>query len=384
MSIIREEKVTEAIVDDIPGFITLRVSKQQLRSAPLAELEDASSETIGLLAEEGLRGSIPPVTVVQQLQQTGGSMQIFLFFYFRALWQGGSKTELDKTPRRKFDRNINEGHMLVEDHADLAVRLFAEYDRNILLDFLQSSEVYNYDRAVAICEQRHYIPELVHVLSKTGQLKKALWLIIGELGDVVKAIGFVKENPDLWDDLLEYGMNKPDFIRGLLEEVGTAVDPVELVRRIPVGLEIEGLKQGIMRLVKEYEIQLSVSEGVARVLRGEVAMGMDTLRAGQRKAVRFEIAQDHGPEHVDIAVRDVPTKVEGGALPVAKRKVQKESTPEPGHCVGCGEAFREDGKFRYPRISSQSNSRTDTASRESPPPRFRLRPRIPPCLLTTR
>jgi hypothetical protein len=349
MSLIRDEKIVETLADDIPGFLTLKVSKEQMRSAPLTELEEASAEPVGMLVEEALRGSILPITVIEQLQEKGGSMQMFLFFYLRALWRGGSKEQRVKAPRGKSRlaalNEVDQGHALVEDHADLAVELFAEYDRELLLEFLQASEVYSYDKAAVICEQRHYILELVHVLSKTGQLKRALWLIIGELGDVKKAIEFVKINPDLWDDLLEYGMDKPAFIRGLLEEVGTAVDPAELVRRIPVGLEIEGLKQGIMRLVKEYEIQYSISEGVAKVLEGEVAMGMDTLRAGQKKAVRFEVVHESATD-VDLTVHDVPTRVEGGALPMPKRKVPKHSAEvKPGHCVGCGEAFHEEGNF---------------------------------------
>jgi len=218
--------------------------------------------------------------------------------------------------------------------------------------------VYDYDKAAQLCQQQHYIPELVHVLSKTGQLKRALNLIIGELGDVKKAIAFVKENPDLWDDLLDYSMNKPSFIRGLLEEVGTAVDPAELVRRIPVGLEIEGLKEGIMRLVREYEIQYSISEGVARVLRGEVAMGMDTLRAGQRKAVRFEIVHE-AVDDLDITVHDVPTYTGGQVLPVAKRKIERTAV-QPGHCVGCGEAFHEEGRCFAAQPSDKSDTDIDT------------------------
>ncbi len=66
-------------------------------------------------------------------------------------------------------------------------------------------------------------------------------------------------------------MDKPRFIRGLLEEVGTAINPIALVRRIPKGLEIQGLRDGLRRMIKEYEIQDSISEGVARVLRGEVS-----------------------------------------------------------------------------------------------------------------
>ncbi|KAK3630822.1 Vacuolar protein sorting-associated protein 41 [Elasticomyces elasticus] len=346
MGLIKDGGLVEAIGEDIPGLLMLRVTREQMRSATLGELEEASTEALHLLVEEAHRGTIPPVTVIQQLERKGPPFQPFLFFYLRSLWNGPPEKDQQQTPRRgKYDRRVDEGHALVEDHADLAVRLFAAYDRTLLLTFLRASEVYSYERAAALCEQKHYIPELVYILSKTGQTKRALHLIIGELGDVKQAIEFAKANGELWDDLLEYSMDKPRFIKGLLEEVGTSfVEPVDIVRRIPEGLEIEGLREGIQKLVREYEIQYSISEGVARVLRGEVAVGMDTLRAGRRKAVRFEIVLDrHEPGDIDVAAKDVPTTVPEGqeVLPVAKRKVATKSV-KPGHCVGCGDGFSED------------------------------------------
>lgn len=355
-SLMREEKLLDSVADDIPGLLMLRVSREQIRSAPLTELEEASTEAVQLLVEEAYRGTIPTTQVVAQLQQKGDHFQPFLFFYFRALWNGiSSPANSSTTPRRKFDRRIDEGHMLVNDHADLAIRLFAEYDRELLLTFLKSSEVYSFDKAAEICERRHYIPELVHILSQTGQTGKALQLIIGELGDVAQAIAFAKEHPDLWNDLLDFSMGKPSFIRGLLEEVGAAAafDPIDVVRRIPEGLEIPGLKSGIQRLVREFEIQLSISEGVARVLRGEVSMGMDTLRAGRKKAVRFEVKHESAKE-VNLAVVDPPTQVgpDEELLPVPKNRLTNTKKSEvaqrptrPGHCVGCDDVFHEDGMF---------------------------------------
>lgn len=352
MRLIREGNLVETIAEDIPGLLMLRISKEQMRSAPLEKLESASSEATQLLVDEALRGTIPPSVVIQQLEQRGRSFQPLLYFYLRALWRGPPEAE-QQTPRRKFDPRVEEGHALVGDFADLAVHLFAEYDRDMLMEFLRASEVYNYEKAAGICEQRHYIPELVYILSKTGQTQKALWLIIGELGDVKQAIAFAKENGELWDDLLDYGMGKPRFIKGLLEEVGTAIDPVKMVRRIPEGLEIEGLKEGIQKLVREYEIQHSISEGVARVLQGEVAAGMDTLRAGRKKAVRFEVVHDqHWPGDLDVAAQDIPTKTTGDAdaLPVGKRKVETSAAKnvKPGHCVGCEDAFSEEGRSKPP------------------------------------
>lgn len=139
-------------------------------------------------------------------------------------------------------------------------------------------------------------------------------------------------------------MDKPRFIRGLLEEVGTAIDPVRLVRRIPEGLEIEGLREGLGRMIKEHDIQYSISSGVAKVLRGEVAAAQSSLRAGQRKGVKFDVV--HKPnDHLDIATSDSPAPAPSKDLPVLYQpKVvtpRGKSKPEAGHCVGCREAFSE-------------------------------------------
>jgi len=209
-----------------------------------------------------------------------------------------------------------------------------------------------------------------YILSKTGQTKRALYLIIERLSDVSFAISFAKEqdDPDLWNDLLEYSMDKPHFIRGLLEEVGTAIDPIQLVRRIPEGLEIEGLRDGIGRMVREYEIQYSISEGVAKVLRGEVATGMDTLRAGQKRGLKFEVIPcDDEPsalgekvpggfgKKVDIEPKavDPPTtaKIQKDDVTTAATSTQlglqtdpappgdPEGGAPPGHCTGCHRPF---------------------------------------------
>lgn len=175
-----------------------------------------------------------------------------------------------------------------------------------------------------------------------------MFLIIDRLADVSQAISFAKEqnDDDLWNDLLDYSMDKPRFIRGLLEEVGTAINPITLVRRIPEGLEIEGLREGLSRMIKEHEIQHSISSGVAKVLRGEVAMAQNTLRAGQRKAVKFDVVQK--PEdHLDVEASDVPSKIPGEPLAETAKEftveAAKSSTPnpQPGHCVGCKEPFSD-------------------------------------------
>ena len=360
MDLISTHHLVDAISDNIPGFILLRVSKQMQKSAPISELEAATLEPIQLLVEEAYHGIVPPETVIQQLEHKSG-MQPYLFFYFRALWNGSTIT-LPSTAAPSSERlAASEGKSLVSDHADLAVSLFAEYDRPLLMTFLRTSQTYTLDTASQICEQRNYIPELVYLLSKEGRITAALRLIIDQLGDVSQAIAFAKEQNDasLWDDLLDYSMNKPSFIKGLLEEVGTAIDPIKLVRRIPEGLEIEGLKEGLKKMMRGYEIQYSISEGVARVLRGEVAAVMAERGRGIKKAIRFDIAGHHHQHH--------HRRSKDSAADSDIEPPHHPRNPKPGHCVHCGNPFHETGTSPPPpRVSLPLTSQNPPSSSPTP------------------
>lgn len=340
MAIIRDYNLGDAMSDDIPGLLMLRVSKEQIRNASIEDLDESSLEVVRLLVNQAYQGVVHAEAVVSQLEHRGATYRPFIYFYFRCLWQGRGISEqmpmTSRADRRKLNQQVEEGRLIVELYGDLAVELFADYDRELLMDFIRSNISYTFERASNICEEKHYIPELVYLLSKTGQTRRALFLIIGQLGDVSQAISFTKENPDLWDDLLDYSMDKPKFIRALLEEVGTAIDPITLVRRIPNGLEIEGLRDGIGKMIREYEIQYSISDGVAKVLRGEVATGMDALRAGQKKAIKFEVAHETAGE-VEIFVEKVDSPQDK-----SKANIHDHDEAKPGHCVGCKDAFGED------------------------------------------
>lgn len=344
MALIKDYHLVDAVADDIPGLLLLRVSKEQQKTASNDELEAASAEVIALLVDEAQHGLVRPSVVVSQLQKR--DMQLYLFLYIRALWNGEGLTHDDSA--EVHERMVTESRAQVDEFADLAVSVVATYDRPLLMEFLKTSTSYTFEKATQVCEEKDFIPELVYLYSKTGQTKRALFLIIDRLGDVSQAIGFAKEQDDtgLWEDLLDYSMDKPVFIRGLLEEVGTAINPITLVRRIPEGLPIDGLREGLSRMIREYDIQHSISAGVAKVLRGEVATAQNTLRLGQRKGVKFDVVIKDG-KHVDIAADDVATapnaiqeiKKKGHAKLLHTANGNKQM--KPGHCVGCKEPFME-------------------------------------------
>ena len=348
LALIEEHHLLSAVADDLLGLILLRISSEQLQTSSNNELKELSSEPIKLLVDESITGVIQPENVVDQLEDSSHS--IFLFFYLRALWRGAGRAAPATTSRHRFGHAsaktnlaVDEGKSLVERVTDLAVQLFADYDREILKEFLHTSTAYKFDKAVQVCEHHHFVPELVYLLSKTGQTKKALFLIIDELKDVVQAITFAKEqdDDDLWEDLLEYSMSRPKFISGLLAEVGTAIDPIKLVKRIPSGLEIEGLKDGLKKMIREYDLQDSISTGVAKVLQGEVAVGMEILRKGRSRGIKFDVTvggKRTRSEGKNTGPRDKPEGDHQDEQAQESAMVEFE----PGHCAGCGEAFAED------------------------------------------
>ncbi|KAI0789305.1 vacuolar protein sorting-associated protein 41 [Abortiporus biennis] len=193
--------------------------------------------------------SIPIEKVVQQLQ----SRPYYLYLYLDALFAKDSH--------------------LTSDFADSQVKLYAEYAPAKLIDFLRASNYYSLERAYNVCNDRDLVPEMVFLLGRMGNNKKALTLIIERLADVNRAIDFAKEqhDDDLWEDLLRYSESRPTFIRGLLENVGAEIDPIRLIRRIKNGLEIPGLKGALIKILQDFNLQMSLLEGCQTILNGDCA-----------------------------------------------------------------------------------------------------------------
>ncbi|EIW51779.1 vacuolar protein sorting-associated protein 41 [Trametes versicolor FP-101664 SS1] len=223
---------------------------QELREKRRQEGEEVDTDPVAaitLLVDH--IHSIPIGRVVQQLQ----SRPAYLYLYLDALFH--------KDPH------------LTSAYADTQVKLYAEYAPRRLIDFLRASNYYNLEEAYNVCNERDLVPEMVFLLGRMGNNKKALNLIIERLGDVNRAIDFAKEqhDDDLWEDLLRYSETRPPFIRGLLENVGAEIDPIRLIRRIKNGLEIPGLKGALIKILHDFNLQVSLLEGCQTILNGDCA-----------------------------------------------------------------------------------------------------------------
>ncbi|CAI2161428.1 16876_t:CDS:10 [Funneliformis geosporum] len=185
---------------------------------------------------------------------------------------------------------IKDHHAGYEFH-DLQVELYAEFDYPRLKDFLKSSNYYTLEKAYKICEQRDLVPEMVFILGRMGNNKDALMLIIERLHDVQQAIDFAKEQDDdiLWEDLLKYSLDKPRFIIGLLENLGgTNIDPIGLIKRIPNKLKIPGLKEALIKVLQDFNLQASLREGCQKILVSDSVSMADQLNKAQKRGIKCE------------------------------------------------------------------------------------------------
>lgn len=169
--------------------------------------------------------------------------------------------------------------LLVTDFEDDIVVLYAKYNSVELGRFLRQHRKYSIDKAITVCEEYRLLEELVYLLSKIGENKRALRIIIDELEDPKMAINFTQEidERELWDYLLDYAMVKSDFSKELLRNVGELVDPLPVVKRIPLGVQIEGLKNIMFEITRDMELEVHIYKEIEKIVVDEFMEVNDKL-----------------------------------------------------------------------------------------------------------
>ncbi|XP_074658816.1 vacuolar protein sorting-associated protein 41 homolog [Tubulanus polymorphus] len=189
----------------------------------------------------------------------------------------------------------------------IQVALYAEYDYKKLLPFLRSSNYLPLQKALDECRRRTLIPEMVFLLGRMGNTKQALELITNELQDVDRAIDFCKEHDDidLWKDLIDYSIDKPKFITSLLNNIGTHVDPIHLIRRIPAGMEIPGLRDSLVKIMQDFNLQIALRAGCKKILVSDCYLLLEKSIKTQKRGIRVEESQVCDVCQGEIIVRDL-------------------------------------------------------------------------------
>mmetsp|Transcript_26754 Transcript_26754/g.64857 ORF Transcript_26754/g.64857 Transcript_26754/m.64857 type:complete len:945 (-) Transcript_26754:128-2962(-) len=162
-------------------------------------------------------------------------------------------------------------HLGAEFH-NKQVELYADFEPQLLLSFLKNSNFYHLEEALKLCQSRKMYNEMVFILKRMGSTSDALMIIIYKLQDVKRAIEFVENSKDdeLWEVLIKHSLESKLFLSDLLGHVGDHyVDSLKLVRQIPEEKEIPDLKQKIMNIFIDKQLQISVQEGCAGLLESD-------------------------------------------------------------------------------------------------------------------
>ncbi|XP_031367642.1 vacuolar protein sorting-associated protein 41 homolog isoform X1 [Apis dorsata] len=188
----------------------------------------------------------------------------------------------------------------------LLVQLYANYSRDKLLPLLRRSDNYPIQQALDICSQKKFYPEMVYLLGRIGNTSEALALMTRELNDMESAITFCQEHDDeeLWNDLIIYSLDKPKAITFLLQKIGTYVDPRLMVERIKPSLEIPGLKKALVKMMCDYNLQVSVQEGCKQILSNDYFNLHERLVKCHQKGIFIDDDQMCGACHRKIIIRE--------------------------------------------------------------------------------
>uniref|UniRef100_A0A8C1HME0 Vacuolar protein sorting-associated protein 41 homolog n=2 Tax=Cyprinus carpio TaxID=7962 RepID=A0A8C1HME0_CYPCA len=227
-----------------------------------------------------------------------------------------------------FKRDHHKG----QKYHERQISLYAEFDRPNLLPFLRESMHCPLEKALEICQQRHFVEETVFLLSRMGNCRRALQMIMEELADVDKAIEFAKEQDDreLWEDLISYSIDKPPFITGLLNNIGTHVDPILLIHRIKEGMEIPNLRDSLVKILQDYNLQILLREGCKKILVADSLSLLQRMHRTQKRGVRVDEENICESCHTPILPSDT-AQAFGVVVFHCRHKFHKECLPSPGN-----------------------------------------------------
>lgn len=269
LELVSQHHLLSSLLPQIPDLLTIAFkTREDLELAPLPIIREMLAPALTIVVRA--RHEVSPNDVVREI--LGRNMDVVVFLYLEKL------TNIDPYSAQQF--------------SDLQARLYAEFDRPKLMAFLKKS-TYNYEAIAEVCESRGYIPELVYILGRIGQNKRALKLIIEELKDCEQAIDFAKQQNDkeLWDDLLDYCMERPEFIKIVLEKAHGAIPPAKIIERIPLHLHIPGLKPAIEKIFSEHELVMSINRDILEVVKKEARASANALRALRREGTALNFVE---------------------------------------------------------------------------------------------
>lgn len=236
-------------IDEIPTYITFRFEKpSDLELLPVNKVGAKLQDVIELLVDA--RHEISPSKVIQVMSDN--HLDVLNYFYIEEL--------------------VNIDELLVKNLENVRVQLYGQYDRSKLLPFLTSHDNYDISKAIEICERNSLIEELIYLLGKVGENKKAMQLIMEQLNDPRRAIRFarIQNDRETWDILLLHSYTRPEFIKALIEladdKSNEYYNPITILQNMNTDVEVEGLKDSVIKVEKENEMTKIMNDLILRII----------------------------------------------------------------------------------------------------------------------
>lgn len=252
LDILLSQNLMTMFLGDLVDIVLLPYDSdiKQLPEIPVEQVAKIFNKSLGLLVQN--RHAIPMNLLTSKLSHPR-ELRVLLFLF--------------------MERTSAVEPLMMAPYEDNMVELYSEYKPDELLRFLKSKSNYNVEKAIEICSANEGLyNELIYLWGKIGEAKKALSLIIDKLDNPQLAIQFVKDSKDtdLWEFLVSYSMDKSKFIKALLEahdEFGNTT--VEIIKKVPSDMAIDGLQSTLGRISKENSLSLSVNSGIFKIIDDE-------------------------------------------------------------------------------------------------------------------
>ncbi|CDO95368.1 unnamed protein product [Kluyveromyces dobzhanskii CBS 2104] len=239
-----------------------------LETMELHKVMKIFKKSIELLVEN--RRSVPIEKLIDELS---GSLQVLLFLFLRECMK------LEPLMMAPYEDNM--------------IVLYQLYDKPGLLGFLKSKSNYNVEKVIELCQEDQTLyNELIFLLSKIGENRKALSLIIDRLDDPKLAFQFVKDSHDneLWNFLINYSLDRPKFIKAILDTSDLFEDEIAtVVEKIPDDIEVNGLKASLENITVNNELKLGVMSRIFKIVDDETKEIVSEFLVVRKKGKTYKV-----------------------------------------------------------------------------------------------
>ncbi|KAI5954375.1 VPS41 [Candida jiufengensis] len=207
--------ILKNFITQLPNFIKLKFTNiEDINTISIDKISDKLDPIINILIDSRLE--ILPQEIIEIFQNA--NLSIINYLYLNKL------------------KSID--NYLISNFQNEIIRLYCEFNKKLLYDFLISNNNYNVDEAIKLCEINEYYKELIYLLGKIGENKKALDLVISKLNNPEMAFEFVYKlnDKDVWLQLINKSINKYNFLKILIEKSDESTykfyDPILILTKL--------------------------------------------------------------------------------------------------------------------------------------------------------